>query len=488
MLYKVFCKNPDILDSPKAVPFENTLLHIAASSGSNERTDDSSCKRAEFAVEVAILKPSFARKLNPEGHTPMHLALLHREWKIVRALMRLDPELIRVKGKGGRTPLHVASEIGPPQLLAELLYVCPSSIEDVTAKWETAVHIAVGKKNSESFAVLIGWLLRVDRENILQWKDMDGNTVLHVATRTNQVEVVKRLLEYMIDDVENLKGETALAIHDKDEGPHRSEEIGRAIRAAHMKRERRICLPLSLLPPKVTPTRHIRLGKYLSGDISRLRRKERNIKHRFQRFGVGREKSREVFIVIAVLVATATYQGILSPPGGLWQEDSSSSNITTNITSNSNSHYAGQMVNGRKLPRYIKYNSLAFVVSVCLIIACMPTDILIGAYLAMTMILLLVTYGDALYSILPPHYSDVRATVTIEIVVAVVFAFAIAVVRYVMKVSSAFRLKLDTAKTGRCWELVRFDDVADGQSNVQHAGQKHTADTEGHPLQILANP
>ncbi|PKI18308.1 hypothetical protein CRG98_049418, partial [Punica granatum] len=100
------------------------------------------CKRAEFAVEVAILKPSFARKLNPEGLTPMHLALLHREWKIVRALMRLDPELIRVKGKGGRTPLHVAAEIAPPQLLAELLYVCPSSIEDVTAKWETAVHIA----------------------------------------------------------------------------------------------------------------------------------------------------------------------------------------------------------------------------------------------------------------------------------------------------------------------------------------------------------
>ncbi|PKI31358.1 hypothetical protein CRG98_048251, partial [Punica granatum] len=232
-----------------------------------------------------------------------------------------------------------------------------------------------------------------------------------------------------------------------------------------MKRERRICLPLSLLPPKVTPIRHIRLGKYLSGDISRLRRMERNIKHRFQRLGVGREKSREVFIVIAVLVATATYQGILSPPGGLWQEDSSSSNITTNITSNSNSHYAGQMVNGRKLPDYIESNSLAFVISVCLIIACMPTDILIGVYLAMTMILLLLTYGDALYSILPPHYSDVRTTVTIEIVVAGVIAFAIAVIRFVMKVRSAFRPELDTAKPGRHWELVGFDDDADGQSN-----------------------
>ncbi|OWM86387.1 hypothetical protein CDL15_Pgr021473 [Punica granatum] len=99
------------------------------------------------------------------------------------------------------------------------------------------------------------------------------------------------------------------------------------------------------------------------------------------------------------------------------------------------------MVNGRKLPRYIKYNSLAFVVSVCLIIACMPTDILIGLYLEMTMILLLVTYRDALYSILPPHYSDVRARVTIGIVVAGVFASAIAVVRFALKLRSAIRLE-----------------------------------------------
>ncbi|PKI42779.1 hypothetical protein CRG98_036825 [Punica granatum] len=221
----------------------------------------------------------------------------------------------------------------------------------------------------------------------------------------------------MVDDVENLKGETALAIRDKDEGPHHSEEIGRAIRAAtaDMKRKRRIGLPLQI----VTPARHIRLGKYLSGDISILRRMELNIKHNFQVSGIAREKSREVFIVIAILVATATYQ-----------------------------------------------------------------DILIGTYLVISMIVLLVTYGDAIHSILPPHYSFVRATVTAQIVIAFFFAFGIAFARF----CSALRLKLGTAETGLLWELVRFDDDADRHSNIQHAEQKHTADTEGHPLQILANP
>ncbi|PKI33063.1 hypothetical protein CRG98_046544 [Punica granatum] len=164
-LCAVIRNNPRILDLIDEIPFVDTPLHIAASSSDHERTessheksDDSSHGRAKFSIEVAILKPSFARKLNPDG-------------------------------KGGRTPLHVASEIAPPQLLAELLYVCPSSIEDVTAEWQTAVHVAVEAKKSESFAVLTGWLLGVDRKNILQWKDTDGNTVLHVATLTNQIEL-----------------------------------------------------------------------------------------------------------------------------------------------------------------------------------------------------------------------------------------------------------------------------------------------------------
>ncbi|PKI33064.1 hypothetical protein CRG98_046545 [Punica granatum] len=235
-------------------------------------------------------------------------------------------------------------------------------------------------------------------------------------------KVVKRLLKYMADDAENLKGETALAIHDKDKGPHLSEEIGRAIRAAAMKRKHPLFHPKYLLLRVVTPTCSVRLGKYLSGDIPGRAKCNSLV------LGAASEKSREVFIVIAILVATTTYQG--------------------------------QMVmNGTSLSPYISGNSMAFVLSVCLIIACMPADLLIGSY------------GNALASILPPRYSFLSATVRIRIAVASFLAFGILFTRLGLQAYSAYHLRLDLTETERRWELVGFDEDVDRQSNVQHAHQ-----------------
>ncbi|OWM86385.1 hypothetical protein CDL15_Pgr021471 [Punica granatum] len=295
---------------------------------------------------------------------------------------------------------------------------------------------------------------------------------------------VKKLLKFMTDDAKNLKGETALAIHDnKDRGPHRSEEIGRAIRAA--------AVPLSWLPRIVTPRHHIRLGKSLSSDFSRLRLATRRISRNLQvLLGGTSEKSRELFIVIAVLVATTTYQGILSPPGGFWQNHPSSSNTTmSDITSNSTAHSAGQMVmNGASLSDYIRKNSTAFVVSVFLIIACMPADIMIGPYIVISMIALLDTYEYALDSVLPPDHSSVRASVSAQIVTLSVVACLVILFRVFVGLSSAALAKPDMTETGFPWELVRFDEHVDRQSNVQHADQQHTANTEGRPLQALEDP
>ena len=40
-----------------------------------------------------------------------------------------------------------------------------------------------------AFKVLLGWLRRVNREEILDWKDEDGNTIFHIAASMNQTEV-----------------------------------------------------------------------------------------------------------------------------------------------------------------------------------------------------------------------------------------------------------------------------------------------------------
>ncbi|KAK8520788.1 hypothetical protein V6N13_076924 [Hibiscus sabdariffa] len=176
-LYTKLADDPYILDRIDYIPIVDTPLHVAAIAG-----------RTQFAMEVANLKPSLACKLNHMGLSPLHLALQHKCIKMVRGLIRINSQLIRVKAKGMITPLHYLAQNEDADLLAEFLSACPSSIEDTTVRCETAVHVAIRNGSIRCFKVLVGWLRRVDKEDVLNWKDEDGNTALHTAVSSGQTE------------------------------------------------------------------------------------------------------------------------------------------------------------------------------------------------------------------------------------------------------------------------------------------------------------
>ena len=85
-----------ILEDISQLPFVDTPLHIAASAGGPQHI--------HFAMEMMRLKPSFARKLNPNGFSPIHLAVQAGHTQMVLRLLQVDGDLVRVKGKEGRTP------------------------------------------------------------------------------------------------------------------------------------------------------------------------------------------------------------------------------------------------------------------------------------------------------------------------------------------------------------------------------------------------
>jgi len=77
---------------------------------------------------------------------------------------------------------------------------------------------------------------------------------------------------------------------------------------------------------------------------------------------------RNALLVVAALITIATYQAMLQPPGGFWQDNSGSSSSSTGATSRGiESHKASQPVLGTKsLPSYILFiisNSAGFFAS-----------------------------------------------------------------------------------------------------------------------------
>ncbi|KAI8528255.1 hypothetical protein RHMOL_Rhmol12G0136300 [Rhododendron molle] len=160
-IYETLGRTPKILDQIDEIPFIQTPLHEAVEAG-----------RTYFAIQILILKPSFGKKLNTDGESPLHLALRNRE--LAKRLISYDCELIRVKGSEGKTPLHCVAEAGDTDLLAEFLCACPESIKDLTIRDETAFHIAVKRGQIVGLLVQKAPILR--RE-----KNSAGRTALDIA-------------------------------------------------------------------------------------------------------------------------------------------------------------------------------------------------------------------------------------------------------------------------------------------------------------------
>ncbi|XP_024004634.1 ankyrin repeat-containing protein BDA1 [Eutrema salsugineum] len=297
-LYQLIAEDPNVLRGHyDKVPFRETPLHIAARNG-----------QSHFAMELMTLKPSLALKLNTSGLSPMHLALQNNHIRTVRGLMAIDSSLISIKGRGRITPLHHVAKIGDAELLSEFLFACPCSIEDLTTNCETAVHIAVKNDRLEVFKVLLGWVKRVNREEILDWKDEDGNTVFHIAALTNQTEVMKLLRGTVKVNAKNLDGKTAMDIlqaHQSPRFPEASRLLRRAKEILHFGRTMSLAVFLSEKPSPIEKQNKL-LG--LNPLIQTRHRSSSS------------NDSRSAVLVVAILVVTATYQAGLSPPGGFWQE------------------------------------------------------------------------------------------------------------------------------------------------------------------------
>lgn len=187
-LYALIREDAYLLDGIDQIPFFDTPLHIAAAAG-----------HTDFAMEIMNLKPSLALKLNRDGFSPVHVALQNGQKETVFDLLGLDhnKNMLRVKGKEGKTPLHyVIGEAVDVNLVLTFLLCCPECIRDVTNQNETALHIAAQKNLMEVLQVLLGWLRRTDnkygklwQKEVLNWKNKEGDTVLHIAVSNNQPQV-----------------------------------------------------------------------------------------------------------------------------------------------------------------------------------------------------------------------------------------------------------------------------------------------------------
>ncbi|KAL2906606.1 Protein RER1D [Bienertia sinuspersici] len=311
-LHELLAKSPLILYQVSFLSAQNPL-HFASAAG-----------HLDFARKILELKPEFARQLNEDGYSPIHLASANGHVDIVREIIKVDSNICRLEGGDGRTPLHLAVLGGRIDVISEMLATCEGCLKDLTMQKETALHLAVRNFQLASLRVLLDWSKHKNKE-ILNMKDEHGNTILHLAIWKKQRQainlisskqaVVELLLRNYSGILEvnavNKSGLTALdllLIFPSEAGDREIQEIlqgAGASKAQNLIPNSTTCNSTTNLDP---PSNNCRAKDLID----------------FFRFHDGRDSPSDVrstLLVIAVLVATATYQVGISPPGDVWQED-----------------------------------------------------------------------------------------------------------------------------------------------------------------------
>ncbi|KAK6918070.1 Ankyrin repeat [Dillenia turbinata] len=415
-LYILLQENPFVLNNIDKSPFSQTPLHIAVSS-----------RQTRFAKEIANLKPSFVTKLDHDGLSPVHLASATGQVELVKEFLSINSTLHLLKGREKRTPLHCAAMTGQIEVINLLCQFYSQCLAELTIRKETALHIAVKYNQLEAFNILLQWLkeiyedeaelaalflatkgriqekfsavsgkgklldtkeilnkilafsfeksevedfimirddlMKIKKEGLLNLKDDEGNTVLHLAVFTKQHKErpldilfllfwskqilfgkfgiflfnchVQKMIEAILCsnttaevchvdvNATNMNNLTALDIFmllPREEG---DEQVESALRCAGAVSASQIITPSSSV---TQPKRKL----YMFGRVA------------------SKDLQNRTFL-ISLLVASICLFNILHPPGGVWQVNlqtySNSSNITFADTSTTTaSHRVGTAV------------------------------------------------------------------------------------------------------------------------------------------------
>ncbi|KAG7612990.1 Ankyrin repeat-containing domain [Arabidopsis suecica] len=293
-LYALIHKDPYILQNIDVLPFVHTPLHEASSTG-----------KTDLAMELMVLKPTFAKKLNSDGFSPLHLAVENHQVQLALELVKINPDLVLVAGRKGMTPLHLVVKKGDANLLTEFLLACPESIKDTNVNGETALHIAVMNDRYEELKVLTGWIHRLHKSDaasteihVLNKRDRDGNTILHLAAYKNNHNAFKELLKCISlnRNIQNKGGMTALDIL-RTNGCHMNIKTEKMIRNSGGKSG----VSLSKVKTASVFLRSpITFVEYCSTTMTRY-------KNRMS------DGTRNALLVITALIITATYQTAVQP-------------------------------------------------------------------------------------------------------------------------------------------------------------------------------
>ncbi|KAK3221150.1 hypothetical protein Dsin_015120 [Dipteronia sinensis] len=138
---------------------------------------------------------------------------------MVMALVGLDSQLCFVKDEQSMFPLQTAVIHGHGDVIRELIFTCPESLQMLTSQKETVFHLAAKNYHCDAFEVLFEEAKKLNQEHLLDEQDDEGNTILHIAVYNQLLPIVIKICHTSTDNFKtqinavNKKGKTAMDLY-----------------------------------------------------------------------------------------------------------------------------------------------------------------------------------------------------------------------------------------------------------------------------------
>ncbi|XP_073004728.1 protein ACCELERATED CELL DEATH 6-like isoform X3 [Typha latifolia] len=146
---------------------------------------------AETANELLKWNQILAKISDESGSTPLHYAASAKNDKMVKLLLEHDTCLAYMSDLDGLFPVHVAATMGRVGVISAFMEQCPDLDELLDNKGRNLLHTAVEYKSTAIVRYVCG---RSELVKLMNARDFEGNTPLHLAVRSGDQEIVSLLI------------------------------------------------------------------------------------------------------------------------------------------------------------------------------------------------------------------------------------------------------------------------------------------------------